>query len=213
MKLAIFGATGALGGECVEQSLEAGHVVTVLARTPAKLPAALRERVEVIEGDGLDQAAVERTLADGVEGVLFAIGIDKHSPEGLCTDVTRHILASMRAPGGPRRLVWCGGGSTLLEADQLSFGAHFVDVFARSFMGLRHRDKRMQIELLEESRDVEWLGVRPLQMRGHERRGAYRVGFDHFSGFSRITFADCADAMIRMLKDDTWLHQAPIIQY
>ena len=37
MRLALFGATGALGRECLEQCLEAGHEVAVLARTPAKL--------------------------------------------------------------------------------------------------------------------------------------------------------------------------------
>ena len=37
MKVTIFGATGALGVECVAQCLEAGHEVTVLARRPAKL--------------------------------------------------------------------------------------------------------------------------------------------------------------------------------
>jgi putative NADH-flavin reductase len=84
-------------------------------------------------------------------------------------------------------------------------------------MGLRQRDKQMQIELLEDSRDVEWIGVRPLQMRGDElvgvSGGEYRLGYDSFSGFSRISFADCAHAMIRMLDDDRWLHEAPIVQY
>ncbi len=30
---------------------------------------------------------------------------------------------------------------------------------------------------------------------------------------SRIHFADCAHAMVAMLEDDTWLHEAPIVQY
>jgi putative NADH-flavin reductase len=213
LKLAIFGATGALGRHCTEQSLAAGHDVVVLARTPSKLEPELRGRVEIVEGDGLDADAVARTLAGGVEAVLFAIGVDRGSPEGLCAEVTRHIIAGMRAPDGPRRLVWCGGGSTLMPADQIGFGARFVELFARTFMGLRQRDKHMQIELLEDSRDVEWIGVRPLQMRGNERMGTYRLGYDSFSGFSRISFADCAHAMIRMLDDDRWLHEAPIVQY
>jgi putative NADH-flavin reductase len=213
LKLAIFGATGALGRHCTEQSLAAGHAVVVLARTPSKLEPELRERVEIVEGDGLDADAVARTLAGGVEAVLFAIGVDRGSPEGLCAEVTRHIIAGMREPDGPRRLVWCGGGSTLMPADQIGFGARFVELFARTFMGLRQRDKQMQIELLEDSRDVEWVGVRPLQMRGNERMSEYRLGYDSFSGFSRISFADCAHAMIRMLDDDRWLHEAPIVQY
>lgn len=212
MNVSVFGATGALGRECVTQCLEAGHAVTALVRTPAKLPAALRERVRVVEGDGLDADAVQRAIPEGSQAVLFAIGIDARSPEDLCTDVTRHILDAM-AGSGVRRLVWCGGGSTLVADDEITFGARFVELFARTFMGLRHRDKEHQLALLLENRQVDWIGLRPLQMRSGPRREHYRIGFDRFSGLSKIHFADCAHAMLRMLEDDTWLHQAPIIQY
>lgn len=212
MKISIFGATGALGRECLEQSLEAGHEVTVLARTPSKLPADLRNRIDVVEGDGLNPDHVAKALPAGTEGVLFAVGIDRKSPENLCTDVTRHILAAMPRAGA-RRLVWCGGGSTLLEEDTVTFGARFVELFASTFMGLRHRDKLQQLELLIRHREIDWIGVRPLQMRKGPRRAEYRLGFDAFSGFSKISFADCAHAMLGMLTDDIWLHQAPIIQY
>ena len=50
-------------------------------------------------------------------------------------------------------------------------------------------------------------------MRKGAQRAEYRLGFHPYSGFSAISFADCAHAMIGMLSDDTWLHKAPIIQY
>ena len=215
MKLAVFGATGALGHHLVRQALDAGHGLSVLARTPAKLDPAVRERVDVVEGDALDAGCVEATLAgdDGaVDGVLFAIGVDRSSPEDLCTDVTRHILEAMPRLG-VRRFVWCGGGSNLVEQDHVTLGARFVQFFASTFMGLRHRDKKHQLALLAARRDVEWVGVRPLQMHEGPHTGEYRLGFDAFSGLSKIHFADCADAMLRQLDDDRWLHQAPIVQY
>jgi putative NADH-flavin reductase len=212
MKVTIFGATGLLGRECLSQCLEAGHEVTALLRTPAKLPAELRDRISVIEGDGLDADAVEKALGGDVDAILFAVGIDGHSPEDLCTDITRNIVASMRTHG-VERLVWCGGGDTVGGEDVVSFGSKFVGWFSRTFMGLRHRDKLHQIAFLNGSRDVEWLGIRPLQMHKGPRRGEYRVGFHRYSGLSKITAADCAQEMIRMLADDTWLHRAPVIQY
>ena len=75
MKVTLFGATGGLGRECLEQALAAGHEVTVLARTPSKLPADLREKVTVVEGDGLDADAFEEGLGfdgssiQGFEGI------------------------------------------------------------------------------------------------------------------------------------------------
>lgn len=212
MKITLFGATGLLGRECLSQCLESGHDVTVLVRTPAKLPAELRAQIQVVEGDGLDAEAVERALCADTDGILFAVGVDARSPEDLCTDITHHILAAMRKLG-IRRLVWCGGGNTVGDEDVVSFGSWFVGFFSRYFMGLRHRDKVHQIALLKESRDVDWIGIRPLQMRKGARRGGYRVGFDRYSGFSQITAGDCANEMIRMLEDDTWLHRAPVIQY
>jgi len=212
MKVTIFGATGLLGRKCLSQCLEAGHEVTVLARTPSKLPAELRDRITIVEGNGLDPEAVGKALGADTNGILFAVGIDRKSPEDLCTDVTRNILASMRKLG-IRRLVWCGGGNTVGDDDVVSFGSRFVGWFARTFMALRNRDKLHQIALLNDSRDIEWVGIRPLQMRKGPRRGEYRVGYHRYSGLSKITAADCAHEMIRMLTDDTWLHRAPVIQY
>lgn len=212
MKITLFGATGLLGNECLSQCLEAGHQVTVLARTPSKLPAELRDRISIVQGDGLDAEAVEKALAGRPDGVLFAVGIDAHSPEDLCTDITRNILTSMRKLG-IARLVWCGGGNTVSAEDIGGFGASFVGWFARTFMALRHRDKLHQFALLSESLDIDWIGIRPLQMRKGPRRGEYRVGFHRYGGLSKITAGDCAREMIRMLSDDTWLHKAPVIQY
>ncbi len=212
MKVTIFGATGALGSECLKQSLEAGRDVTVLACTPSKLPPRLHDQVTVIEGDGLNADDVAKAIPTGTGAILFAVGVDRHSPEDLCTDITRHILAAMRDTGaGP--LIWCGGGGTLVEDDKINFGAKFVEAFADIFLGLRQRDKAHQLELLEQNPDLGWIGVRPLQMRKGPKRAEYRLGFNSFSGFSKISFADCAHAMVQMIVDDTWYHKAPIIQY
>jgi putative NADH-flavin reductase len=211
MRTAVFGATGQLGRQCVRQAIDAGHSVTVLARTPAKLNDEFRRRVDIVEGNALDEDDVRTTL-EGTDAVLFAVGVDKHSPEDLCTDITRLVLDAM--PGlGVGRFVWCGGGSTLVPGDPTDMGARFVRWFAGRFMGLRHRDKDHQLAYLLTRTDIDWFGVRPLQMRKGELTETYRLGMDDFSGMSKISFADCAHAMIGMLDDDRWRHQVPIIQY
>lgn len=212
MKITIFGATGALGSECLTQTLDAGHEVTVLVRSASKLPADSRQRIRVVEGDGLNAGDVEQALAGGAEAILFAIGVDTHSPQDLCTDVTRHILSAM-VGSNIQRLVWCGGGSTIVEEDRVTFGARFVEKIAQTFMSLRHYDKEHQYQLLKQHPEVDWVGVRPLQMRKGPKRTEYRLGFDAFNGLSKISFADCAHAMVDMLEDDAWVHKAPIIQY
>lgn len=212
MNITLFGATGSLGSECLRQAVQAGHDVTVLVRSAAKLPADLRDRISVVEGDALNVDDVWRVIGEETDAVMFAIGVDKHSPPDLCTDISRHILDALR--GEPRiRFIWCGGGSTFVPEDRITLGARFVRKFAALFMSLRHEDKEHQYQLLMQYPDVQWLGLRPLQMRKGELRGQYRLGFDYFNGFSNISFADCAHAMLGLLQDDTWLHKAPIIQY
>jgi putative NADH-flavin reductase len=213
MHVTLFGATGKLGLECLQQCVEAGHTVTVLVRSPGKLPAALRDRITVVEGDGLVVADVESALPSGTDAVLFAVGVDeKTSPPDLCTDVTRHILAVMRREQIPR-LVWCGGGSNLRPEDVVTFGARFVRWFSETFLTHRHSDKVHQLQLLDDNADLCWIGIRPLQMKAGPRTGRYRLGYNAFSGFSSISFADCAHAMVNMLDDDTWVGKAPVIQY
>lgn len=212
MKIAIFGATGSVGSECVRLSLKAGHEISVLVRNPQKLHPEFEGKIHVVTGNALDYADVDKTILPGTEAVLFAIGVDKNSPENLCTDVTSHILEIMRQKK-VGRLVWCGGGSTLVPEDKVGFGAKFVKFYAEKFLSLRHFDKENQYELLSNNRDVTWLGVRPVQMKAGKHTGQYRLGFDSFNGLSTISFSDCADAMVGMLEDDTWIGKAPIVQY
>lgn len=212
MNLILFGATGALGRECLRQALEANHNVTVLVRKAAKLPENLPVNVSVKVGDATDATTVETCIESDTDAVLFAVGVVKHSPDYLCTIVTRNILTAMRKRG-VKRFVWCGGGSTLVKEDTIGFGEKFVSGFSSYFMKKKHLDKEAQYALLDQSRDVDWCGVRPLQMKKGDHKKQYRLGFDRFSGMSSISFSDCADAMLSMLENDTWIGKAPIVQY
>ncbi|MBB3048190.1 putative NADH-flavin reductase [Litorivivens lipolytica] len=213
MKVTLFGATGNVGKECLKQCLESGHEVTVLVRTPAKLPEEYRSKITVIEGDALTHSDVLSAISQGTDAVLFAIGVDeKTSPKDLCTDATQHILDVMRE-NAVSRLVWCGGGSNIVPADQVSFGAKFVRWYAEHFLKHRHFDKEKQLELLNSRKDISWVGVRPLQMKAGPKTMKYRIGYDKFSAMSNISFADCAHSMLQQLSSDHWVHEVPIIQY
>lgn len=213
MKVTIFGSTGDLGGECLLQCLEAGHEVTVLVRSPEKIPEDIRESLAIVKGDALSSDDVMLSIPKDTDAILFAIGVDeKTSPQDLCTDVTKHIIKVMRTNDIPR-FIWCGGGSNILDDDVITLGSKFVRWYAEIFLKHRHTDKEHQIALLEENKDLCWLGVRPLQMKHGIKRGRYRLGFDKYNGLSKITFSDCAHAMVNMLNDDTWIGKAPVIQY
>jgi uncharacterized protein YbjT (DUF2867 family) len=46
-KLALLGATGSLGRHVLQQAVAANHAVTVIVRSPSKLPHDLRDKVTV----------------------------------------------------------------------------------------------------------------------------------------------------------------------
>ena len=50
-RMLILGATGSLGRQVTEQAVSANHQVSVLVRTPSKLPAELRAKVVVHQAD------------------------------------------------------------------------------------------------------------------------------------------------------------------
>ncbi|MEP5566453.1 MAG: NAD(P)H-binding protein [Halioglobus sp.] len=213
MKITLLGSTGNLGQECLKQCLDAGHDVTVLVRNPNKLQEKAKNLITIVEGDALSFDDVITAMPRGTDAILFAIGVDeKTSPQNLCTDVTELVLRAMRQNNIPR-LVWCGGGSNLLEEDVITFGAKFLRWYSENFLKHRHTDKEHQLTLLQKNTDLYWLGIRPLQMKHGAKTEEYRLGFNAFSGLSKITFSDCAHAMIQMLSDDTWIGKAPIVQY
>jgi hypothetical protein len=67
--------------------------------------------------------------------------------------------------------------------------------------------------VFEENNDLGWIGIRPLQMGHGIKKERYRLGFNAYNGFSKITFSDCAHVIVNMLVDDTWLGKLPITQY
>jgi putative NADH-flavin reductase len=213
MKITIFGSTGNLGQECLLQCLDSGHDITVLVRSPEKIPESIRNRITIVIGDALSVDDVAASLAKGTDAILFAIGMRKRSsPKDLCTNVTKNIIYVMRQHNIPR-LVWCGAGSTIQKEDVVTWGANFVRHYSEILLKQKHTDKEHQLALLKENRDLCLIGVRPLQMVQGKKTGHYRLGYNAFSGMSKITFADCAHAMVNMLIDDSWVGKVPIIQY
>ncbi len=213
MKVTILGSTGSLGLECLRQCLDSDHDITVLVRNPDKIPENIKSHITVVTGDALSTSDLTNSLSKNTEAIIFAIGMGKRrSPKDLCTIVTKNTIDIMRLNQIPR-LVWCGGGSNIQKDDVINFGAKFVRWYAEIFMKNKHMDKEHQLAVIEANSDLCLLGIRPLQMYHGEKTGKYRLGYNPFSGMSKITFSDCAHAMVNMLTDDSWIGKAPIIQY
>ena len=79
LHVTILGGTGKTGRHLVDQALQAGHHVTVLARTPSRLDVA-HERLRIVAGDVQDPAAVAEAIA-GSSAVLSVLGPTQNTPD------------------------------------------------------------------------------------------------------------------------------------
>ena len=79
-RVVILGATGSLGRHVLRQALTAGHQVTVLVRTPAKLPLEVSALVSIHTGDL--NALAPADLAELVSGHDALINCAGHVTEG-----------------------------------------------------------------------------------------------------------------------------------
>jgi|tagenome__1003787_1003787.scaffolds.fasta_scaffold20988416_5 uncharacterized protein YbjT (DUF2867 family) len=78
MKVLVTGATGYVGGEVVDQLLDAGHTVRAMVRKPdAKLP----DAVDQVQGDVTDADAYAAAAAAGTDAIVHLVAILDGSDE------------------------------------------------------------------------------------------------------------------------------------
>ena len=102
MKLVIFGATGTVGAQVVQQALEQGHAVTAFVRNLAKLDLQ-HPRLSFAQGDVMDASAVEQAIR-GQDAVICVLGSGKQLKSTIRSEGTRQIIRSMEKVG-VRRLI------------------------------------------------------------------------------------------------------------
>ena len=114
-RIMILGATGSLGKHVTKQAVAAGHEVAVLVRTPAKLPAELRDRVTVHQAD--ITALPASTLAVCVRSQDALINAAGHVSEGQrFVALVDHVVTGVETlPTAERPVCWFLAGAALLD--------------------------------------------------------------------------------------------------
>jgi putative NADH-flavin reductase len=206
MKLAIFGATGAVGAELRAQALAAGHDVRALVRTPSKLGKEHRQ-LTVVEGNAKDAAAVKQTVL-GCEAVLSTLGASSKDDPDTRRSGTANIMAAM-CEAGIRRLVVMGGFHIHCPGDPGNLGQKLITPLLRLSRNLVEDTTAMGALVL--ASDLDWTLVRAPRVVHRQRNGAYRTGMLKLGPWSSVTRADVASFMLRCLTDDSCIRQAPMI--
>jgi len=208
MRLIIFGATGTIGRQLVQQALQLGHSVTAFARHTDKLGDLHHPRLQLQNGDVRDYPAVENALR-GHDAVLCALGAGRQGQ--VRAEGTRHIIRAMESTG-LRRLI-C---QTTLGAGDSQGNLNFFwkRIMFGWFLKAAFLDHELQEKYIVAS-SLDWTIVRPAAFTDGPATGQYRQGFaaDVADLKLKISRADVADFMLKQLISDQYLRQTPGLSY
>jgi putative NADH-flavin reductase len=209
MNLLILGASRGIGLQLLQQSLQAGHVITAVARHVQDL-ASQPERLRTISGDILDAGMIREAMA-GQETVCLTIGVGVTiKPVTVFSQGTKNVLAAM-AEHGVRRLICITG---IGAGDSKGHGGFLYDrIFRPLLLKTIYEDKDRQEALIKAS-GTDWTIVRPGFLTNGPLTGNYRVLTD-VSGVTagKISRADVAHFLLAELSANCYLGQTPLLTY
>jgi putative NADH-flavin reductase len=193
MKIALFGATGAVGGYFLNKALAAGHEVTALVRSPEKLVA--QPNLRAVKGDVTDTSDVQSVI-NQTDVVVSCLGnvkgvmIMERAAEAI-------LQAAAAQPTPPKCLfvssIGCGGSSWIvLQLLRLINGrAGFADY------------ERADARIAREA-NVPYVLIRPAALKEKPGNGKYRV-FHGDGTFARpMAKEDVAAFLFDAVGSDQW---------
>lgn len=208
MKIALIGATGFVGSALLPELLSRGHAVTVLARTPSKIPP--HSGLSVVQADALDAAQVARAVA-GHDAVISACNPGWSEPDihDLHLRASDAIVEGVKN-AGLKRLLAVGGAGSLYVAPglQLVDTPEFPAAYKQGALAAREALNRLQRETT-----LDWSFVSPpIALAPGGRTGQYRLGADELlpgqgDQPAGISVADLAVAIVDEIEQPRHVHK------
>jgi putative NADH-flavin reductase len=207
MKIAVIGATHGIGLAMTQAALADGHKVTVLARTPSRMPIS-HSRLRIVTGDALDPDAIVKVVK-GQDVVCVCLGT---------TNVTQTITLFSRCAENlskalkPEQLLIAVTG--IGAGDSRGHCGFLYDrVFLPIVLRRMYADKDRQERIIM-SNITRWIIVRPGFLTNGPRTGRYRALTD-LRGIhgGRISRADVADFMLSQAKSPQFIGKPPLLIY
>jgi putative NADH-flavin reductase len=211
MNVTVFGATGGIGSQVVDQLRTRGHAVTAYLRNPAKVPATWGDEVTVVVGELSDAAAIDRAV-QGADAVVSALGPNlSRSATGLpLIEGTRSIMAAMQRHG-VRRYIGHATPSILDPRERPTWQTRLSTFMAKTFLPRAYNELRGMSEIVTTS-GLDWTIVRFLAPKDGAARGQLRQGFfGHDKVGFAVTRADIAAFTAAQVDDDRYIGAAPAI--
>ncbi len=204
--VAIFGATGGIGRQLVDQALASGRRVTALVRRPDALEP--RPGLDLVVGDVTDPQAVRAALGEA-DAAIVALGAPAMSKSRVRSEGTATIAAAMAELGLTRMMCVSVYGAAETRR-HLPFFLRFV-IFP-TYLRRPVADHERQEALLAET-DLDYTCVRPPNLTDGPVTGAYAHGFSGPTSDVEmyVSRADVAHFILEELEAGDYNRQAVAI--
>jgi len=205
VRIVVFGAGGGVGQQAVVAAVDRGHQVLAAARTPLSVP----EGATALEADVRDAGAVRRAV-DGVDAVLWCVGVTAHSGPDVGRTAMPHLSAAMQQ-AGVSRLVSVSGAGVTVAGDTKGVGARLVSALIRRLARDLVLDKEGEHAALAAT-TLDWTVVRPPRLSDGPGTGQWSLG-TRAPGLTAkpVAKADVAAAMLELAGGAQWLRQSPFL--
>lgn len=200
--IAITTPTGNIGKRVVERCLGASEPVRLIARDPSKLPADVRERVEVVQGSHGDPTVIDQALKGA--GALFwlvppeprdisleehYVGFTRPAAEAIKRQGIRHVV-DVKAIAGSTRWAESAGLATASQ--------HMSDVLAATGANLRSLPAPAIMDNML------------MQLKPITEQGVFFGPMDPDQKVPQVAARDIAATAARFLLDRSWTGQADV---
>lgn len=150
MNIIIFGATGTVGKQLVQQALFNGHHVKAFGRNVYTTDYLQTENLTLVQGALFDEGEVCHAIK-GCDAVMSAIGGDMDGTDKARTLGMKNIIKQMQKAGVTR--IIAVGGSGILNADENTLLIDHED-YPKQYIAVG-KEHQKAYEYLKES-DLDW---------------------------------------------------------
>jgi putative NADH-flavin reductase len=195
VKLVVFGSTGGIGTEVVQQALATGHMVAAVARRPAAITMR-HEHLVVLQGDVLKPETLAGTIT-GRDAVVAALGVQGRAPTTLYSQGLANIMQAMQSAQVSRLIC--------VSASGLDPGPLWQRLIAKPILWAMFKEMYSDLarmEALVDHSPTDWTILRLPRLTDGPRTGRYQVALnEHLRRILFISRADAADFIVKHLDD------------
>jgi len=206
MRIVVFGANGGTGRLLTQQTLDAGHDVVAVTRSPNQFPIA-HESLTVAWADALERNSAAKAV-EGADAVLSTLGVPfSRQPISVYSEGVKRLTWAMERQGVKRIVVVSSAGT---EPTYHADGGFLMNrvmqpIVIRTIGKSTYQDMRAMEAWLGAS-NLDWTVMRPSGLFDAEDVSSYELREGSADGIF-TSRADLAASMLAQLATTDWIHK------